>query len=176
MRYQHELEKDIIVHLDSNRNNNPGVPRNKQIHIQHLWWTLRRRLIQLLQLEIWKYILSKDRKRLSSSSHPWSESLQSSMEWDKVIDTLSREHTVYTIDLLGCGKSDKPAITYTCYLYVQLLTDFIRDIIGEKTDIVATGASVFFCNSCLSEHCRSDWSYNPCLSGKHPYTCKSTKP
>lgn len=42
----------------------------------------------------------------------------SSMEWDKVIDTLSREHTVYTIDLLGCGKSDKPAITYTCYLYV----------------------------------------------------------
>ena len=33
----------------------------------------------------------------------------SSMEWDKVIDTLSREHTVYTIDLLGCGKSDKPA-------------------------------------------------------------------
>ena len=68
----------------------------------------------------------------------------SSMEWGKVIDTLSREHTVYTIDLLGCGKSDKPAITYTCYLYVQLLTDFIRDIIGEKTDIVATGASVSF--------------------------------
>ena len=68
----------------------------------------------------------------------------SSMEWDKVIDTLSREHTVYTIDLLGCGKSDKPAITYTCYLYVQLLTDFIRDIIGGKTDIVATGASVSF--------------------------------
>ena len=66
------------------------------------------------------------------------------MEWDKVIDTLSREHTVYTIDLLGCGKSDKPAITYTCYLYVQLLTDFIRDIIREKTDIVATGASVSF--------------------------------
>lgn len=51
---------------------------------------------------------------------------------------------MYTIDLLGCGKSDKPAITYTCYLYVQLLTDFIRDIIGEKTDIVATGASVSF--------------------------------
>lgn len=77
----------------------------------------------------------------------------SSMEWGKVIDTLSREHTVYTIDLLGCGKSDKPAITYTCYLYVQLLTDFIRDIIGEKTDIVATGSTCFFCNSCLSEHC-----------------------
>ena len=68
----------------------------------------------------------------------------SSMEWDKVIDTLSETHTVYAIDLLGCGKSDKSAITYTCYLYVQLLTDFIRDIIGEKTDIIATGASASF--------------------------------
>ena len=84
------------------------------------------------------YIIKRQEAALLfSSSMIW-------MEWDKVIDTLSREHTVYTIDLLGCGKSDKPAITYTCYLYVQLLTDFIRDIIGEKTDIVATGASVSF--------------------------------
>lgn len=75
----------------------------------------------------------------------------SSMEWDKVIDTLSEKHTVYTIDLLGCGKSDKPAITYTCYLYVQLLTDFIRDIIGEKTDIIATGAS----SSCVTAACQN---------------------
>ena len=95
----------------------------------------------------------------------------SSMEWDKVIDTLSEKHTVYTIDLLGCGKSDKPAITYTCYLYVQLLTDFIRDIIGEKTDIIATGASSSFVTAAcqnIADQIDSD------LSGKHPYTCKST--
>lgn len=68
----------------------------------------------------------------------------SSAEWDKVVPQLAKEHTVYTLDLLGCGNSDKPAITYTCYLYVQLLNDFIRDIIGEKTDIIATGASSSF--------------------------------
>ncbi len=68
----------------------------------------------------------------------------SSAEWDKVISQLVENHTVYTLDLLGCGESDKPAITYTCYLYVQLLTDFIRDIIGEKTDIIATGSSSSF--------------------------------
>lgn len=68
----------------------------------------------------------------------------SSMEWDKVVGELSANHTVYVLDLLGCGESDKPAITYTCYLYVQLLTDFIRDIIGEKTDIIATGSSSSF--------------------------------
>lgn len=68
----------------------------------------------------------------------------SSVEWDKVVPELAKNHTVYTLDLLGCGNSDKPAITYTCYLYVQLLTDFMRDIIGEKTDIIATGASSSF--------------------------------
>ena len=143
MRYQHELEKDIIVHLDSNRNNNPGVPRINKF-IFNTFITLRRRLIQLLQLKFGNIYYQK-----TGSGSPLLlihdlNHYSSSMEWDKVIDTLSREHTVYTIDLLGCGKSDKPAITYTCYLYVQLLTDFIRDIIGEKTDIVATGASVSF--------------------------------
>ena len=68
----------------------------------------------------------------------------SEYEWNRIVSDLSKKNTVYTLDLLGCGKSDKPAITYTCYLYVQLLTDFIRDIIGGKTDIVATGASVSF--------------------------------
>lgn len=66
------------------------------------------------------------------------------MEWNKVVKELSKEHTVYTFDLLGCGESDKPAITYTCYLYVQLITDFIRDIVGERVDIIATGSSSSF--------------------------------
>lgn len=68
----------------------------------------------------------------------------SSTEWDKVVSQLAKQHTVYTLDLLGCGNSDKPAITYTCYLYVQLLTDFIQDIIGVKTDVIATGSSSSF--------------------------------
>ena len=48
---------------------------------------------------------------------------------------------IYTIDLLGCGNSDKPNLTYTNYLYVQLILDFIKDVIGEKTDVVSSGAS-----------------------------------
>lgn len=72
------------------------------------------------------------------------DSASSSVEWQKIARKLSANHTVYVIDLLGCGKSDKPAINYTTYLYVQMITSFIKDVIGEKTDIVASNMSAPF--------------------------------
>lgn len=65
----------------------------------------------------------------------------SSEEWKKIIHRFEKTHTVYTLDLLGCGRSDKPAMEYTNYLYVQLLTDFIKDIIQEKTKVIASNIS-----------------------------------
>ena len=68
----------------------------------------------------------------------------SSFEWAKVIHKLEKNYTVYTMDLPGCGRSAKPALTYTNYMYVQLITAFIKDIIKEKTDIVASNMSCSF--------------------------------
>lgn len=68
----------------------------------------------------------------------------SSFEWMRMAKQLSDSYTVYCIDLLGCGKSDKPAITYTNYFYVQMLTDFVTEIIQEQTDVAATGLSGSF--------------------------------
>ena len=68
----------------------------------------------------------------------------SGYEWHKVADKLAEEHTVYSIDLLGCGNSDKPNILYTNFLYVQLISDFIKNVIGDKTTVVATGESAAF--------------------------------
>lgn len=68
----------------------------------------------------------------------------SGYEWKRVVSSLSQHNTVYTIDLLGCGRSDKPNITYTNFLYVQMLNDFVKHIIGEKVDIIATGESASF--------------------------------
>lgn len=63
----------------------------------------------------------------------------------KDLETLSNHlaagHTVYRIDLLGFGLSDKPWFTYTNYLYVQLILNFIENVIGETTDVVACGGS-----------------------------------
>ena len=66
----------------------------------------------------------------------------SGMEWYYLEKKLSKNHKVYTIDLLGCGRSDKPKLSYNSFLYVQLITDFIKDIIQEPTDVIATGKSV----------------------------------
>lgn len=66
----------------------------------------------------------------------------SSYEYSKVISGLSNTHEVYCLDLIGFGKSEKPEITYTNYLYVQLITDFIKNVISRKTDIIASGGSV----------------------------------
>ena len=69
------------------------------------------------------------------------KSYSSGYEWDNTVHYLSKKHHLYVVDLLGCGHSDKPQITYTTYMYTQLLNDFITNVIGKKTDIIATGDS-----------------------------------
>ena len=66
------------------------------------------------------------------------DTTSSNYEWSKIIRKLDKNYTVYAIDLLGCGQSDKPSLTYTNYLYVQLITDFTKDIIRKETTVVAS--------------------------------------
>ncbi len=76
----------------------------------------------------------------------------SGYEWNRIENELATEYTVYTVDLLGCGRSDKSGITYTNFLYVQLISDFVKDVIKEKTDMIASGMSCSFAiMSCLNE-------------------------
>ena len=77
----------------------------------------------------------------------------SNTEWKYIADQYAKNHTVYTLDLIGCGRSDKPPVTYTNYMYVQLITDFIKNIINHRTDIIATGvSSSFVLMSCLNDN------------------------
>jgi len=68
----------------------------------------------------------------------------STAEWNKLLHRLEKNHTVYCIDLLGCGRSDKPALEYTNYLYVQMLLSFMKDVIQEKTTVIASSFSASF--------------------------------
>lgn len=68
----------------------------------------------------------------------------SSYEFHRLVDNLTGEYEIYTLDLLGHGLSDKPSITYTNNLYEQLITDFIKNVIGKKTSVIVTGHSVPF--------------------------------
>lgn len=68
----------------------------------------------------------------------------SSYEFYKITNELAKTNEVYTLDLLGYGLSDKPNLTYTNFLYVELITDFIKTVIGKKADIVTSGDSSSF--------------------------------
>lgn len=65
-------------------------------------------------------------------------------EWYQIDKALARDYTIYEIDLPGCGKSDKPNETYVNYMFVQLLQDFIKHVIGKKTNVCATAFSSSF--------------------------------
>lgn len=72
----------------------------------------------------------------------------SSYEWTRMIKKFEKDHTVYCIDLLGCGHSDKPDMVYSNYLFVQLLKDFVNNVIKEKPSVIATGTSGSFTIMC----------------------------
>ncbi len=67
--------------------------------------------------------------------------LSSGYEWKKIEDELAKNHKVYTLDLLGCGLSDKPNITYTNYTFVLMIKDFCKEIIKEKCDVISSNDS-----------------------------------
>lgn len=69
----------------------------------------------------------------------------SSIEFERIANQLAKKNEVYLIDLLGYGFSERSNITYTAYLYVQLLNDFIHEVI-EKSDIsiITSGNSNIF--------------------------------
>ena len=68
----------------------------------------------------------------------------SNYEYHRLINNLTENHEIYSIDLLGYGLSDKPSMTYTSNLYEQLISDFIMNVIKRKTSVVVTGESVPF--------------------------------
>src|SRR5919112_1943166 len=52
--------------------------------------------------------------------------------WRRNFLPLARDFRVYALDLLGFGYSDKPAnAPYSAELYVELLSDFLRDVVGR---------------------------------------------
>ena len=65
----------------------------------------------------------------------------SSFEWRHLVGALAERHTVYAIDLLGFGRSERPSVRYTPTLYQSLIADMMARVIGERCVVVASSLS-----------------------------------
>ena len=63
----------------------------------------------------------------------------SAVEWRRAAEILARTHEVFAPDLLGWGQSEKPRLTYDSELYIELLADFLRHVVGARAVVVAAG-------------------------------------
>jgi pimeloyl-ACP methyl ester carboxylesterase len=68
----------------------------------------------------------------------------SSFEWRKNFDALGEHFTVYAMDWLGFGLSDKPKIRYKAELYIRQLIGFITELVGEPCAIVASSLAAAY--------------------------------
>jgi pimeloyl-ACP methyl ester carboxylesterase len=65
----------------------------------------------------------------------------SSFEWRQTIPALAERHTVFALDLLGFGRSDRPAARYSPGLYQALLADVVSRVVRESCAVVASALS-----------------------------------
>lgn len=68
----------------------------------------------------------------------------SAYEYRSVFGTLAGRYRVFAPDLLGYGLSGHPAISYTPELYVTLIEDFLRQVVGatdQPAHVIAAGQS-----------------------------------
>ena len=71
----------------------------------------------------------------------------SSYEYRSVFAELATRYRVFAPDLLGYGQSGRPATSYTPQLYVSLIEDFLRQVLGatdQPAHVIASGQSAPF--------------------------------
>lgn len=72
------------------------------------------------------------------------ETGSSSAVWTKNVGSLAESYKVYTLDLLGYGTSERVNTTYTAYTYASLINDFITDVVGKPSAVIAEGGGAMF--------------------------------
>ena len=65
----------------------------------------------------------------------------SSYEYRNVFDLLAQQYRVYALDLLGFGLSERPSVVYTPQLYIELIEDFARQVVGAANQPITVIAS-----------------------------------
>ncbi|KAE9454961.1 hypothetical protein C3L33_13140, partial [Rhododendron williamsianum] len=76
--------------------------------------------------------------------------------WRRNILTLAQSYTVYAIDLLGFGASDKPeGFSYTMDVWAQLILDFLDEIVQRPTVLIGNSVGSLACVIAASDSSQS---------------------
>jgi pimeloyl-ACP methyl ester carboxylesterase len=67
-----------------------------------------------------------------------------SAEWRSAAEILALHYRVVVPDLLGWGMSDKPSLTYDGELYIELLQNFLEDVVEGRPVLVTSGLSAAY--------------------------------
>lgn len=65
----------------------------------------------------------------------------SSSEWRHTVDSLAERYTVFTVDLIGFGRSDRPKLRYTPAFYQAFLSDILSRLGRGPLAVVASSLS-----------------------------------
>ena len=74
-----------------------------------------------------------------------------SAEWRHTVPALE-EHRCFALDLLGFGASDRPPVHYTAPLYLQLLHDFLVEVVGEPALLVGSSLGGTYSIAIAADH------------------------
>ena len=75
-----------------------------------------------------------------------------SEEWRSAAEQLASDFEVYAVDLLGWGRSAKPKLDYDDELYLQLVVDFLEDVVRRRAALVAAGLSSAYALQVAVDH------------------------
>ena len=81
---------------------------------------------------------------------------------------LSRHFTVYAVDLLGFGDSAAPRMKYTAGMYVDLIDDFVRDVVGDRAHVMAAGLTCAYVTAAAAR--------NPDAFDRLVFVCPRSEP
>ena len=73
-------------------------------------------------------------------------------QWRDNIPALAAEHTVYAIDLLGFGASEKPPTDYSIYLWVEQVLSFWKKFVGVPMIIIGNSIGALVTAIAASQH------------------------
>lgn len=73
-------------------------------------------------------------------------------EMRRVFAPFAVTHRVYCPDLIGFGLSDRPALAYTPAIFMQMIRDFVQNVIGRSCVVVASSLTAAYAIQLAFDH------------------------